>query len=93
MNIAEMRVAIEQESASLDEALALTSYATESPEVREGWKAWEWCRRQLVAKGTPEEHAMAMRGLYMKKARHMGTYDAIHACVFGEPGVATLVIG
>lgn len=93
MNVEEMKAAITAADAVLDEALSKTKYASEGLEVKSGWKAWEWCRQQLVTQGLSEDEALQMQKVFMQKARTRGTYQAIHACVFGEPGTATVLVG
>lgn len=52
--------------------------------IKEGWLAWEWCLRQLIAKGLDLDSALALRGMYMGKAGRLGTYGAINECLFGD---------
>lgn len=89
MTLDEMKLAITADKA-LDEAFDASTYAGQES-VRDGWKAWEYLRRQLSSRGIPEDHVLAMQSMYMDKSRRMGTYAAVHAAVFGEPGVATII--
>lgn len=71
---------------SLEAAWSELELSRENPDVKEGWMAWEWCLRQLRAKmpDSPSEHALALRSVYMQKARRLGTYSAIAECLNGE---------
>ena len=86
--------AVEVDRASLKaawDACDLSKDPLVHSKAEEGWMIWEWCRRQLVAKGLPEEHALALQRVYIGKARYLGTFKAIIECLEGE--TPTLVIG
>lgn len=86
-----MKQAIQADT-SLDEAFAQTEFV-DNEAFREGWKAWEWCRRQLRAKGLSEQHVKAMVSVSMETSRHIGTYRAIHACVYPDADTVTFIVG
>jgi hypothetical protein len=88
MTIDEIKAAIVAEKASLQEAFRKH---TEEAGIEcttmaylEGFRAWEWCLRQLVARGLPENDALAVRSSAMHKQHRLGTYGAIQDCLFGD---------
>ena len=86
--------AVEADRASLKaawDACDLSKDPLVHPKAEEGWQIWEWCLRQLKAKGLPDDHAKALQQVYIGKARHMGTFNAIIECLQGE--TPTLIIG
>lgn len=58
---------------------------------KEGWKAWEWCLRQLKARGLSDEDAQAYRYAYMAKQARLGTYAAIAECLDNQ--TPTIIAG
>lgn len=84
MNIENIKQAIQNEKASLDEAFEKTSFNKDNTKLRECWSAWEWCLVQLKAKGLDELEVKMMLQLYQSKSKRLGTYGAIQECLFGE---------